>query len=175
VIPLISVDRRARLPLHQQVYDGLRSAITTGRLAGGHQVPSTRDLSRDLGVSRIPVLSAYSQLIAEGYLETRAGAGTYICKSLPEQSTSCQTNAATERPARASLRRLSKRAEALPQLPNSPWVNRRGAFSLGQLALDEFPLALWTRLVSRTAKNAKLSSLSYGQPQGRHDLRRAVA
>ncbi len=175
VIPLISIDRRARLPLHKQVYDGLRNAITTGRLSGGHQVPSTRDLSRDLAVSRIPVLSAYSQLIAEGYLETRAGAGTYICKSLPEQSTSCQSNPAPERPARASLRRLSKRAEALPQLPNSPWVNRRGAFSLGQLALDEFPLALWTRLVSRTAKNAKLSSLSYGQPQGRHDLRRAIA
>jgi GntR family transcriptional regulator / MocR family aminotransferase len=175
VIPLISVDRRARPPLHQQVYDGLRSAITVGRLAGGQQIPSTRDLSKDLGVSRIPVLSAYSQLIAEGYLETRAGAGTYVCKSLPEQSTSCHSPAITEHATRPSFRRASKRAEALPSLTNAPWVNARGAFSLGQLALDEFPLTLWTRLVSRTAKNAKISSLSYGQPHGRYDLRRAIA
>jgi GntR family transcriptional regulator/MocR family aminotransferase len=175
VIPLISVDRRARPPLHQQVYDGLRSAITVGRLAGGQQVPSTRDLSKDLGLSRIPVLSAYSQLIAEGYLETRAGAGTYVCKSLPEQSTSCQSPATADQSIRPSFRRASKRAEALPALSNAPWVNARGAFSLGQLALDEFPLTLWTRLVSRTAKDAKISSLSYGQPQGRLDLRRAIA
>src|SRR4051812_42183283 len=154
VIPLISIDRRARPPLHQQVYDGLRSAITVGRLSGGQQVPSTRDLSKDLGLSRIPVLSAYSQLIAEGYLETRAGAGTYVCKALPEQSTSCQSPAVGDKGGRSGLRRASKRAEAIPAVQKVPWVNSRGAFTLGQLALDEFPLTLWTRLVSRTAKNA---------------------
>jgi GntR family transcriptional regulator/MocR family aminotransferase len=175
VIPLISIDRRERKPLHQQLYDGLRTAIIGGRLSGGQQVPSTRDLSKDIGVSRIPVLSAYSQLIAEGYLETRAGAGTFVSKSLPEQGTQCQALKARERQHGGIARRVSRRADALPKLLHAPWVTGRGPFSLSQLALDHFPLGLWSRLVGRCAKNARVSSLSYGEPQGRYDLRCAIA
>src|SRR6266700_7896970 len=88
VVPLISVDRRARKPLHQQIYDSFRHRIIQRELRAGELVPSSRRLARELHVSRLPVLNAYAQLLAEGYFESRVGAGTFIATSLqaPHQS-----------------------------------------------------------------------------------------
>jgi DNA-binding transcriptional regulator YhcF (GntR family) len=82
---LIAVDRRASKPLHKQIYDSFREGILGRRLRPGQQVPSTRSLATELGLSRVPILSAYAQLFAEGYLESRPGAGTFVSTSLPEE------------------------------------------------------------------------------------------
>ena len=63
-------------PIYQQLADWFRRAIAEGRLQPGQRVPSTRALASELGVSRLPVLSAYELLHAEGYLESFTGAGT---------------------------------------------------------------------------------------------------
>src|SRR5690242_16254705 len=55
------------------------------RYRRGERVPSTRELSGTLGVARSTVTSAYEQLIAEGYLESTHGSGTFVCRELPEQ------------------------------------------------------------------------------------------
>src|SRR5256885_452848 len=52
-------------PLYRRIYDALRTKILRGELAAGAALPGTRTLARDLGVSRIVVLSAYEQLVAE--------------------------------------------------------------------------------------------------------------
>src|ERR1700761_3760904 len=83
LLPVLSVDRESPVPLHRQVYAGFRDAILRGDLAGGQQVPSSRALASELGISRFPVLDAYSQLLAEGYFETRVGAGTFVSTALP--------------------------------------------------------------------------------------------
>src|SRR6516162_2976011 len=83
--PLITVERKSSTPLHKQIYDAYRLMIVEGRLRPGQQVPSTRTLTSELKVSRIPLLTAYSQLLAEGYFETRSGAGTFVCRSLPDE------------------------------------------------------------------------------------------
>src|ERR1700758_3826389 len=70
VIPIITIDRTAVRPLHQQVYDAYRAAIAEGTLRAAQRVPSTRVLAAELGVSRIPVLHAYAQLLAEGYFHS---------------------------------------------------------------------------------------------------------
>jgi GntR family transcriptional regulator/MocR family aminotransferase len=62
----LQVDRRSTVPLHRQVYDGLRDAILAGMLRPGQRVPSTRTLAADLGMSRLSVLTAYDQLLHEG-------------------------------------------------------------------------------------------------------------
>lgn len=67
IAPVIAVDRKAANPLHKQVYDGFRAAIVRGNLRPGQRVPSSRSLGVELGISRIPVLNAYAQLLAEGY------------------------------------------------------------------------------------------------------------
>lgn len=82
---MIAVDRQDERPLHRQVYDSFRSMILERRLRAGQQIPSTRALADDLGISRIPVLDAYAQLLAEGYIESRSGAGTFVKSSLSDQ------------------------------------------------------------------------------------------
>src|SRR5580698_10430250 len=90
IAPVIAVDRKAPDPLHKQVYDGFRMVIVRGNLRPGQRVPSSRSLAIELGISRIPVLNAYAQLLAEGYFESRKGAGTFISESLPESLTVCE-------------------------------------------------------------------------------------
>ena len=90
--PVIAVDRKATKPLHKQIYDSYRDMIVGRNLEPGQQIPSTRALATELRISRIPVLTAYSQLLAEGYFETRAGSGTFVCSSLPEQHISSARN-----------------------------------------------------------------------------------
>src|SRR6516225_2381088 len=83
--PVIQVQRRASNSLYRQVYEGYRKAIVDGSLRTGQRVPSTRVLASELGISRMPVLDAYAQLLAEGYFESRVGSGTVVSRSLPER------------------------------------------------------------------------------------------
>src|SRR5215510_3088216 len=71
-------------PLYRQAYRALRAAILDGRLAPGERLPSSRVLSRDAELARNTVLQAYEQLVAEGYAESRRGAGTFVVSELPE-------------------------------------------------------------------------------------------
>src|SRR5712672_3930130 len=87
ILPVIAVDRKAPKPLHRQIYNVYRTAIVDGSLRPGQRIPSTRVLASELGVSRSPVLNAYAQLLAEGYFESRVGAGTVICNTLPDRFT----------------------------------------------------------------------------------------
>src|SRR5688572_16361638 len=75
---LLELDRSEKQPLRAQVEQGLRSAIREGRLPPGTRLPSTRELAPQLGVSRGVIVEAYSQLVAEGYLDVRQGAAARI-------------------------------------------------------------------------------------------------
>ncbi|MFG1819182.1 PLP-dependent aminotransferase family protein [Kribbella sp. NPDC049174] len=83
-LPLI-LDRAAGLPLHLQLAEQFRAAIRDGRLQAGHRLPSTRDLAKDLSVSRSVAQAAYDQLHAEGWIEGRTGAGTFVTDVVPLQ------------------------------------------------------------------------------------------
>ena len=72
----ITLDRRTVMPLKRQLYIQLKDTVTGGRLNAGMAMPSTRELSAALGVSRNTVGEAYEMLIAEGYLISRQGAPT---------------------------------------------------------------------------------------------------
>ena len=75
-LPPVPLDQNSETPIYRQIYAWLRKAILDGKLRAGQRVPSTRSLAAELEVSRIPVLNAYEQLLAEGYLEAAVGAGT---------------------------------------------------------------------------------------------------
>ena len=78
---LVELDRATRLPLRAQLEDGLRAAVRSGRLPAASRLPASRALAGDLGVSRRMVVDAYSQLLAEGYLVARPGAGTFVAET----------------------------------------------------------------------------------------------
>ena len=71
-------DREARVPLAAQLADALRTAARAGALRVGERLPSTRSLATDLGVSRTVTAAAYDQLLAEGWVAGRRGAGTFV-------------------------------------------------------------------------------------------------
>src|SRR5688572_22871481 len=74
----------AAMPRNVQVYELLRARIDGGLLAPGDRLPPTRDLSRELAVSRNTVLAAYEMLAAEGYTRARRGGGTRVAEQLPD-------------------------------------------------------------------------------------------
>src|SRR5215475_14509763 len=82
---VIAVNPDAPVPLYRQLYREFRSAILTGRLKAGCNLPPTRELANELGVSRNTVMIAYDQLLSEGYIEGRVGSGTCVTSALPEE------------------------------------------------------------------------------------------
>src|ERR1043165_8189669 len=75
---LIALHPRGAAPLHRQIYDALKTGIRAGKFRPGMRLPSTRALCADLGVSRNTVVSAYEQLLAEGYAVSRERGTTVV-------------------------------------------------------------------------------------------------
>jgi GntR family transcriptional regulator / MocR family aminotransferase len=171
----IAVDRKAPKPLHRQIYSAYRTAIVDGSLRPGQRIPSTRVLASEIGVSRFPVLNAYAQLLAEGYFESRVGAGTVVSSSLLDQFTSNAPTGARLAATRSGSRPVARRSSILSRLEGPPWLLAWGAFGVGQVAFDQFPLHLWSNLVARRSRNMDTKSFHYGDQMGFKPLREAIA
>ena len=168
--PIVALDRRLARPLHRQLYDGYREAIVDGRLRPGQRLPSTRILARELAISRMPVVLAFEQLVAEGYLQSRVGAGSFV-------STTLRGPAATPGQPRAQAARRGRRRIPRDTLPISaePWLDSSGPFRVAQPALDEFPIRVWARLVARRARLLPRRQMMYSDSMGFAPLREALA
>ena len=181
IVPMVAVDRKAPEALYKQIYDSYRKSIAERRLRSGQRIPSTRALASELGVSRFPVLNAYAQLLAEGYFESRVGAGTIVSSSLPDQFTPGQQvprRAAVSsgtRPATSGDRPVSRRSAIFPRLDPTPWVQGWGAFNVGEVAFDHFPLQIWSQLVARHCRKMGARSFHYGDPLGSAAFREIIA
>lgn len=82
----IDIDRADKVSLHKQLIIQLKNQILNGDLNKGEKLPSSRKLAEDISVSRIVTLTAYEQLIAEGYLVSKSGSGTFISDNIPEST-----------------------------------------------------------------------------------------
>jgi GntR family transcriptional regulator / MocR family aminotransferase len=145
----MEMDRDGELPLHAQRERTLRDAIRDGRLEAGVGLPSSRGLAADLGVSRGVVTSAYDQLAAEGYLETRQGAPVRVAPGVRAQG--------PRPPAPSLLARFAY--EFSPGLPD----------------LAGFPRDRWLRSLRSAWRDAALDAVGYGDPRGVPELREALA
>jgi GntR family transcriptional regulator / MocR family aminotransferase len=173
ITPVISINRALRTPFHRQIYDGYQTTIVSGRLRPGQPVPSTRALAMELGVSRIPVLTAYAQLLAEGYFQSRVGIGTAVSLSLPGQV--LQPKAGTVPVTAVSRPRIGKHSVLADSIDNPPWQRGWGAFAVGQIALDEFPFRVWKKLFARHSNIVSPGYADYCNPMGLRQLRQAIA
>jgi len=175
-IPLmIAIDRKTPKALHRQIYDAYRRAIVEGSLRPGQRILSTRALASELGISRFPVLNAYAQLLAEGYFESRVGAGTVASSSIPDQVMSSGPTGARFAATRSGPRPLARRSSILSPVESSPWLRGWGAFGVGQVAFDQFPLQVWSNLVARGCRNMDAGSFHYGEKIGSKALRETIA
>src|SRR5512146_2046789 len=176
VCPVVAIDHQDSRPRHRQIYDGFRTAILRNNLSAGQQVPSSRQLASELGISRIPVLTAYSQLLAEDYFETRTGSGTFVSRSLAaRKSAMVQPTNGNGNGTHASSRPVSRRAQDVTTMGSWPWVYGWGAFSVGQVALDHFPFATWSRLISRHSQRVPARALHFSDPMGSPEFRKEIA
>jgi len=137
---------RVRAPLEA----ALRDAVRTGRLGAGARLPSSRDLAADLGIARNAVADAYGQLVAEGWLEARTGAGTWVT----EHATS--------------------HAEPVGQPSPSP-AGPRYDLRAGVPAVSAFPRRTWLAAARASLNEADDSALGYPDPRGLAALRTALA
>ena len=170
-----SIDTASAEPLHRQLYSEIRVAILKGRLVSGARLPASRELALVTHVSRNTVLSAYEQLLAEGYIESRPGSGTFVAHTLPE---SMLPEAAPTLPAAGthSPRPIAKRGRRLLEAPLLQHRHKgvTHIFRPGLPALDHFPMAIWRRLSDRRFARASMRMLSYDDPQGYLPLREAI-
>lgn len=168
-------------PIYRQVYRALRLWILDGRLPSGTRVPSTRSLSADLGVSRTIVVLAYDQLLGEGYLTARTGAGTFVASELPESLTTVSGSTVVSRERRSGIRpRLSSYAHRISESKTARLNWRPDSapvpfdFRYGRPSFDDFPNSTWSRLMARRVRQASASDVDYGPPEGARILREAL-
>ncbi|WP_439860391.1 PLP-dependent aminotransferase family protein [Pseudomonas sp. MBLB4136] len=153
--------------LARQLYQALRERILDGRLAPGTRLPASRDLARLLGIARNTVTRAFDQLYAEGYVEGRIGAGTYVVElaTVPGPPPAPSSVAA---PSQAQQRLLQN------HLPG-PLDGAPRAFRVGVPAFDLFPFHTWARLSARFWRKPDPARLGYGDPAGDGQLRELIA
>jgi GntR family transcriptional regulator/MocR family aminotransferase len=178
-LPPIALDFRARTPRYRQLYDWFRRAILDGQMRPGQRVPSTRNLAAELNISRIPVLNAYEQLLAEGYFEAFVGAGTCVARSIPDDTLSPPAVNARkglqEIVEKRGPRRISHRGAALTRVPPQSWLDTLGAFRVSLPALDHFPIGIWSKLVARHSRRPPRGIMAYGDAMGHLPFRKAIA
>lgn len=150
----LSLDRSDPRPLHQQLTEALRRLILEGVAQPGERLPASRGLAAELSVSRQTTLAALDQLIAEGYLEARRGAGTFVARDLPHLAPPMAAAARGPQPAGPVLPRVFQ-----PGLPD----------------MTLFPHAVWARHLDRSWRAPEAGLLARPDPLGWPPLRAAIA
>jgi GntR family transcriptional regulator / MocR family aminotransferase len=177
----IILDPTLSVPLYKQLYEGVRSAILRGQLQAGARLPSTRAFALELGISRATVQLTFEQLIAEGYLQGRAGSGTYVAATFPPEGIEQPVQDAHSGRASSAGRTISARSRtwlATPYFPQRLMIPGHGlqrAFRVGLPAIDAFPRTLWQQLLLRSWRQMSPELLAYHQLAGYLPLREAIA
>ena len=169
----IALDPDGGTPLHRQLFLAIREAILSGRLSPNARLPATRVMAKDLSVSRNTVVAAFDQLMAEGYIEGRVGAGSFVSRTLPEELLHARREMEPAAVAPTG-KRLSKRGEFLSGLDLGEGTEPK-AFSPGVPELPLFPFDEWARLLGRRWRRPLEDYVVRGDPAGYRPLREAIA
>ncbi len=154
-----------------KISETIKTQIASGLLAPGAQLPSTRSLAAEWGVSRTTVTAAYEQLIAEGYLETRQGSLAQVARDLSQVPP--KPGQPTTRVVPDRLSAFGERLAAFP-LPSLAGPMRLTVdFRYGDLAADDFPVLAWRKAVTGVVLRRR-PRLRYEDPRGLPGLRTAL-
>ena len=159
------LDRASRTPLTRQIYSQVRSAVLSGALRPGTRVPSSRAMASTLGVARASVVLAYEHLLAEGYVESRHGSGTFIAGDLTGLT-----------PRRRGASRATKRALPTPvqnfsDFERSAVQSDARPFNTGRTLIDARTAETWRSLTHRAVRRLGANDFGYTDPAGLAELR----
>jgi GntR family transcriptional regulator/MocR family aminotransferase len=134
--------------LRQRLTASLREAVRSARLPAGTRLPASRSLAADLGIARNTVAEAYAELVAEGWLTARQGSGTVVAQRV---------------------------APPPPVTRRTVEPDVRFDLTVSTPDITEFPRAEWVRSTRRALMAAPSEAFGPGDPQGRIELRTALA
>jgi GntR family transcriptional regulator/MocR family aminotransferase len=149
----IELNRQSELPLKRQIYQEITNRILSGKLKSSEALPSTRELSRNLAVSRNTVCEAYEMLLAEGFVISRQGAPTRIAEGL------C----------------VEKLPDSAPHEITAPMPAISADFRTGRPDLRHFPRFLWQQMLHKACEEMPPEKYGYTGPQGLPELRGEIA
>lgn len=150
----IELNRNNDLQLWRQIYQYLKELMISGQLKAGEALPSTRELAKELKISRNTVCEAYNLLIAEGFIVSRQGASTRVSEGLCLE------------PVKPALSHQLK-SKAIRSISVS--------FRTGRPDLRQFPRFLWQQLLHKASEELPLENFGYTGPQGLPALREEIA
>ncbi len=175
-IPLQADDGR---PLYEQIYEYIRNEIVDGKISHGEKLPSSRMLARNLSVSRSTVNLAYDQLVSEGYVETVAGSGYYVCdirSSLfefhgkkPERVGSLTDGAGTI----VGGRSAGDSRKQYAQMCREP--HYRYDFSPYATEWSDFSMNAWRKAIKAMLQEDMEDLFLSGSPEGEENLRQVIS
>jgi len=168
----LAIDPRAAEPVYRQIADGIRDALTAGRIAAGQRLPPTRDLAKALGVNRNTVVAAYDLLIETGEATGHAGRGTFLAGPRPTAAPPGDRDPwygafsrAVEGPSVGSLLAVYSVATA------HEGISLAGSYPAGDL----MPVEPFRRAVETVLRERAVEVLSYGPTAGYGPLRETIA
>jgi GntR family transcriptional regulator/MocR family aminotransferase len=153
---ILRFDEQSGIPKYLQLYRYLKLEISKGRLEPGEKLPSVRVISKALNVSKATVENAYSQLVVEGYVESRPKSGYYV------------EHLDTHALASKDENEFQKEASAQKQREETA-VNANG------IEADAFDFSNWRRFSDRILEYRQNELLNYGDVRGAYELRYEIA
>ncbi len=171
-IPFVSIrlDNSSSVALHKQLYDVIRESILSGRLKSGLRLPGTRTLAKEFNVSRNTVILAFEQLVVEGYVKGKAGAGTYVTNDIPDKLLKI-----TRSPVDYE-NRLSKLTAKITS-PSKLYMpeNNIIPFQHGIPSVEDFPFDKWIKIYNEVMHSFTAGLLSKVDRTGYKDLKESIA
>jgi GntR family transcriptional regulator/MocR family aminotransferase len=148
--------------IYQQIYEYIRNEIREGKLQRNEKLPSTRSLAEYLQVARSTVDSAYSQLLAEGYIRSESCKGYFVC---PVEE--LYDLAEKQKPTELFHNQEQQTGETKQQI--------RFDFSTHAISMKQFPYATWKRITREILVDANSEMFALGDPQGDLELRTTIS
>lgn len=169
---LQELERESALSLSRQVYQIISRLILNATIRAGSKLPASRALAKDLGLSRNTVITAYEQLLAEGYVETRAGSGTFVSHTVPDVGSQVFATAPTPEQLKEQpiLSGRGRQVVDTAQAAERQW----GPFVPGVPDVSLFPHGQWLRLLRRHWRTPQPALLTYAHGAGYLPLREAL-
>lgn len=181
-IPFLMLDdKNSSAPLYRQIYEAIRRAILSGKLISGTRLPASRILAKHLSVSRLTVVNAFEQLLAEGYTEGKIGAGTFVASKIPEDLLQISGIEKKDKTAdfakeKVKVSKFAKRlTETNAKVSRFQTTSNPVPFKNGLTAVREFPFGIWEKIAVRVYRQSRYKISGYGEAAGYRPLREAVA
>ena len=173
---IYDIEKRRSKPIYEYIYECIREDIRSGVLKSGDKLPSRRQMALDNGIAEITVSGAYSQLITEGYIESREKKGYFVAPNIEDLTgkvyeAAPKGGAASCRKERPDEKRGCSGNEKKEESDRNPVIDLSG----GSLPEETFPFDTWSRIARRIMSEERSECVKAPDARGVERLRKAIA